>query len=212
VIRNTNVKPRRRAYSSDLRDEQAEATRTRILDALVRTMANGVAGLSIPAVAREAGVSVPTVYRHFGSKNGLLGALGMHVGARAGLVPETLPQTMDTFEPMVRELFGNLAGMDDTLRAVSASELGREARRAAMPERLGLVRDVVDRLAPDVPDADRDRLARLVVILLSTPAFQAYRDYLGLGPDASAELVAWAFTTLVEGARLQPRSAGRGAR
>ena len=211
MIRNTNVKPRRRAYVSELRDEQAEATRTRILEALVRTMADGVAALSIPAVAREAGVSVPTVYRHFGSKRGLLGALGMHVGARAGLVPETFPESIEGFEPMVRELFRNLAGMDETLRAVSASELGREARRAAMPKRLGLVRDVVDRLAPDVPDADRDRMARLVLILMSTPAFQAYRDYLGLGPDASAKLVAWAFATMVEGAR-RPPARRRGAR
>jgi AcrR family transcriptional regulator len=204
VIRNTNVKPRRRAYSSDLRDEQAEATRTRILDALVRTMANGVAGLSIPAVAREAGVSVPTVYRHFGSKSGLLAALGMHVGSRAGLVPETLPDTIDAFEPMVRGLFRNLAGMSDTLRAVSASELGREARRAAMPDRLGLIRELVDRVAPDLADADRDRLASLLLVLMSTPAYQAYGDYLGLGPDGSAKLVGWAFTTLVEGAWRRP--------
>jgi AcrR family transcriptional regulator len=201
MIRNTNVKPPRRAYASELRDEQAEATRTRILEALVRTMADGVAALSIPAVAREAGVSVPTVYRHFGSKRGLLGALGMHVGTRAGLVPTTFPETVDEFEPMVRELFRNLSRMDETLRVVSASELGREARRAAMPERLGMVRDLVDRLAPDVADADRDRLAGLVVILMSTPAYQAYQDYLGLGPDASAKLVSWAFRTLVEGAR-----------
>lgn len=211
MIRNTNVKSPRRAYSSELRDGQAEATRTRILEALVRTMANGVADLSIPAVAREAGVSVPTVYRHFGSKSGLLGALGMHVGARAGLVPERFPETIDEFEPMVRELFRNLSRMDDTLRAVSASELGREARRAAMPERLGLVRDVVDRLAPDVPDADRERLARLVLILMSTPAFQSYKDYLGLGPDASAKLVGWAFGTLVDGAR-RPQAGRRATR
>ena len=75
MIRNIDVKPPRRTYSSALRDEQADATRTRILEALVRTMAAGIGGLSIPAVAREAGVSIPTIYRHFGSKHGLVEAL-----------------------------------------------------------------------------------------------------------------------------------------
>jgi hypothetical protein len=133
----------------------------------------------------------------------------MHVGARAGLVPETLPETIDAFEPMVRGLFRNLAGMSDTLRAVSASELGREARRAAMPDRLRLVRELVDRLAPDLADADRDRLASLLLVLMSTPAYQAYGDYLGLGPDGSAKLVGWTLTTLVEGARRRPATERR---
>jgi AcrR family transcriptional regulator len=201
VIRNTNVKPRRaRSYTSELRDEQAEATRARILEGLVRTIAAGVAGVSIPAVAREAGVSVPTVYRHFGSKKGLLAALGMHVAGRAGLVPAKLPETRADFEPMVRELFRNLAGMDQTLRAAAASDIGQEARRAAMPERLAMIRSVVDRIAPDLPASDAERLTSLVLILMSTPAFHAYKDYLGLGPDASARLVSWAVATLIEGA------------
>jgi len=108
MIRNTNVKSPRRSYSSDLRDEQANATRTRILEALVRTLSEGVATLSIPGVAHEAGVSVPTIYRHFGSKQGLVAALGPHVVSRAGLLPAALPESLSEFEPMIRQLFRNL--------------------------------------------------------------------------------------------------------
>jgi AcrR family transcriptional regulator len=54
------------AYN-ELRAAQAQATRARILEATVNVMARGVASVSIPAVAREARVSVPTVYRHFGT-------------------------------------------------------------------------------------------------------------------------------------------------
>ena len=201
MIRNTDVKSRRRAYASDLRDRQAETTRTRILDALVRTMANGVAGLSIPAVAREAGVSIPTIYRHFGSKQGLVDALNPYVIAKGGLMPDKLPETIAEFEPMARQLFRNLAGMDLTLRAAMASGLGQQVRQAGMPRRLGTVREVIGRLAPDVPEPERDRLANLALILMSTPSFHAYKDYLGLGPDASAGLVSWAIETLIEGAR-----------
>jgi AcrR family transcriptional regulator len=201
MIRNTNVKPRRRSYSSDLRGQQAEATRARILEALVRAMGNGVAGLSVPAVAREAGVSIPTIYRHFGSKQGLLEALSPYVVAKAGLMPDSPPETFSEFEPTMRQLFRNLADMDLTLRAAMASDLGQQVRVAMMPTRLGVIREVMHRFAPDVPEAERERLANVALILGSTPAFHAYKDYLGLGPDASAKLVSWAIGTLIEGAR-----------
>jgi AcrR family transcriptional regulator len=201
MIRNTDVKPPRRDYRSDLREQQAEATRTRILEALVRTMASGLAALSIPAVAREAGVSIPTIYRHFGSKQGLVEALNPYVVAKGGLMPEELPETLADFGPLARRMFRNLAGMDLTLRAAMASELGQQVRQATMPMRLGMIRDVIGRFAPDVEEDERDRLANLALILMSTPTFHAYKDYLGLGPDASADLVSWAIATLIDGAR-----------
>lgn len=203
MIRNTVVKPRRRPYSSALRDQQAEATRTRILEALVRTMANGVAGLSIAAVAREAGVSIPTIYRRFGSKQGLVDALSPYVIAKAGLMPDPPPATLPEVARTVRSVFRNLAGMDATLRAAMASELGRQVRVATMPKRLAIHRETVGRLAPNLGDEDLDRLAKLSLILTSTSSFRAFKDYLGLGPDASAELVTWALGALVEGARHQ---------
>jgi AcrR family transcriptional regulator len=201
VIRNTTVKPTRRSYSSDLRDQQAEATRARVLEALVRAMSEGLAGVSIPAVAREAGVSIPTIYRHFGSKKGLIEALGPYVASKAGLMPADIPETMAEFDAMAREMFRNLATMDQTLRAALASNLGQAARRAMLPARRAMIREVVKRLAPEVPEPDQERLASLALILMATPAFHAYQDYLGLGPDASAKLVSWAVGTLVEGAR-----------
>ncbi len=201
MIHNTDVKPSRRRYASVLRDEQAEATRTRILEALVRTMAAGVAGLSIPAVAREAQVSIPTIYRHFGSKRGLIRALNPYVIGKGGLIPEAMPQTIDELGPMLRTLFHNLDAMDLTLRAAMASELGQEVRRAMMPERRAMIRDFVFRMAPDLPEAALEPLVDLTLILGSTASFRAYKDYLGLGPDAAAALAGWAIRTLIEGAR-----------
>ena len=190
MIHNIDVKPSRRVYTSDLREQQAEATRTRILEALVRTMASGLAALSIP-----------TIYRHFGSKQGLVEALNPYVVAKGGLMPDELPETLADFGPLARRMFRNLAGMDLTLRAAMASELGQEVRQATMPMRLGMIRDVMGRFAPDVAEDERDRLANLALILMSTPTFHAYKDYLGLGPDASADLVSWAIATLIDGAR-----------
>ena len=49
----------------------------------------------MPAVARKAGVSVPTVYRHFGSKQNLVAALYPHALKRAGVQEQPFPQSLD---------------------------------------------------------------------------------------------------------------------
>ena len=66
--------PRRR-YRQIRRAEQAEATKKRILDAgyaLVKTLPYD--DITLAMVARRAGVTIPTVLRYVGSKEGLLAA------------------------------------------------------------------------------------------------------------------------------------------
>ena len=205
MIHSTNVKSQKggsgRSYASPLREEQAQTTRERILEALIRAMADGLATLSVPAVAREAGVSIPTIYRHFGSKAGLLDALGPYVATKAGLLPVTTPETLDDVGDSVHTVFRNLDEMDATLRAAMASQLGREVRQAQMPWRRAMHREVIRRSAPELPDEDVERLTDLSVTLMSSGTFRVYRDYLGLDVDQAADRAAWALRTLVRGAR-----------
>jgi AcrR family transcriptional regulator len=71
-----SVKMDKRPYHSPLRQEQAQATRARILDAAVNLFAtNGYAATSIAAIAREAGVVPETIYATYGSKRALIDGL-----------------------------------------------------------------------------------------------------------------------------------------
>jgi len=55
----------------------AEATRQNILDAVGRVLArDGFAGLGINAIAKEAGIGKPLIYRYFGGMTQLLEAFG----------------------------------------------------------------------------------------------------------------------------------------
>jgi AcrR family transcriptional regulator len=66
----------KRRYHSPLRQEQALATRSRILDAALALFGrHGYGATSIAAVAREAGVVSETIYATFGSKRGIIDAL-----------------------------------------------------------------------------------------------------------------------------------------
>jgi AcrR family transcriptional regulator len=65
--------PERRVYESVVRERQAGETRLRIAAAARRLLQEtGYAGMTIPAVAKAAGVAVPTVYSIFGSKKGIV--------------------------------------------------------------------------------------------------------------------------------------------
>ena len=187
----------RREYRSELRAQQAEETRVRILDATVRLAARGLATTSIPAVAREAGVSVPTVYRHFRTKEELFAALYPHVVYRSASVQLSMPGSIDEFGPMLRTQFAHLDAMGDVERVALASPAGEEARRAQMPNRIALTRKLVDGIVPDGSPVDRERLSRLLVVLTGTAAFRTWHDHVGSSVDQAAEDVEWAVRALI---------------
>ena len=180
-----------RAYRSQLRVLQAEETRARILDASVRVMARGLASVSIPAVAREAGVSVATIYRHFATKRDLLAAVYPHLVRRAGLDELVPPRSVDEVRDGVRAYFDHVESFDDLARAAMASPASEEARRINIPDRLAMARQLADSIVPTLLEVDRDRIARLLVILTSSSALRMWRDHLGSTVDEAADDVDW---------------------
>ncbi len=195
-----------RTYRSELREQQAEETRARILDATVRVMARGVATLSVPAVAREAGVSVPTVYRHFATKADLLGAVYPHLVRRAGLDEFAAPRSLDELYDGVRAIFERIDSFDDLARAAMASPAAAEARQLNMPHRLALTRRFADSITPRLREADRDRIARLLVVLTSSSALRMWRDHLGSSVDEAAGDVEWLVRAAIAASTSRDRS------
>lgn len=198
MTRASNRSPR--TYRSALRDRQASETRERILDAVVHVMARGVADLSIPAVAREAGVSVRTVYRHFATKRELLAELQPHFARRTGMDAMPPPRSLDQLHYGVRTLFTRIHDMGPVGYAALASPIGSKARHLQMAERRRLTRESVDAIGPELTDEWRDRLARLLVILMSSASLRMWTEHLGLTPDDAAADVVAVIEAVVAGA------------
>lgn len=190
-----------RPYRSALRDQQSDGTRERILDAVVRVMARGVADLSIPAVAREAGVSVRTVYRHFANKRALLAELQPYFARSTGMDAMPPPRSLDQLHYGVRTLFTHIHDMGPVGYAALASPIGSKARHLQMTERRRSTRESVDAIGPELTDEWRERLARLLVILTSSASLRMWTEHLGLTPDDAADDVAAVFRAVVAGAR-----------
>jgi AcrR family transcriptional regulator len=184
-------------YRSALRRDQKQRTRERILDGLVRVMAGGVAELSIPAVARAAKVSVPTVYRHFSNKRALLAALAPHVERLAGAEELPSPTSPDALAEAAHALFARLDAFDGATRAAMSSRLGKRVRRESMlPGRRALVERALAPATRNLPKGERRYLINVVLILWSSAALQAFKDYLEVDADEAATNVAWAIRTL----------------
>ena len=184
------------AYN-ELRAAQARATQARILEATLKVMARGVASVSVPEVAREAGVSVPTVYRHFGTKRNLLAAVFPHVVRRAGIDELIPPRSIDELGRAVRDLFDRIDSAGDLARAAAASPAAEEVRRVDMPARLEMSRRLADSIVPKLTLGDRDRIARLLTILISASALRVWRDHLGSTVEEAANDIDWVIKAAV---------------
>jgi AcrR family transcriptional regulator len=189
-----------RAYGSPLRAQQAEETRERILDATVRVIAEGLAFVSVPQVAREAGVSVPTVYRHFATKRDLLAAVYPHAVRRAGMDEVVIPRSMDELRGGLRAYFERTDSFGDLARAAMASPAAEELRRINMPDRVAIFRRLADSIEPKPSKADRDRIARLLVILTASSALRLWRDQLGSSVEEAADDVDWVLRAAIASA------------
>lgn len=190
----------KKEYRSSLRQEQVRRTREQILDALVRTIGQGVAGLSIPAVAREAGVSIPTIYRHFHNKQELVAALGGYLMQKMGLASMQPPRSLDDLLAISRYGFVKAEDMDEAIKIVAVSELGSEMRKDAMPLRIKMLENALaDELAP-LNEQDRVRLRDMILVLTSSAMIRAFKEYLDLSGEAAADSVEWAIRLLIRAA------------
>src|SRR5215475_7297392 len=131
------AKSKRRAYRSPLRDERVIQTRERILEALVQVLArNGIAELSIPLVAREARVSIPSIYRYFSTKRDLFAALDDYAHSKGGFSFSQLFQTnmFDELAGIIPALFERWESIELTIVAVLRTRIGYDVRRLQLAE------------------------------------------------------------------------------
>jgi AcrR family transcriptional regulator len=176
----------KRAYRSQLRDEQAAATRARILDAAADLFgANGYAGTTMGAIAASAGVSVETVQGNGPKASLLLAAIERAAAGEEGqqgiidrpigreIAQEADPDRLAArFADMLAwshrrtwalwRQFGAASASDETVRAAYDGLLGRMQadwrRTVADLDARGLV----------APGLDREQLA-ITLWLLALP-------------------------------------------
>ncbi len=199
----------RRPYRSTVRLEQADRTRERILDAVVRLIERGDRHLAYAGVADEARIALATVYRHFPDRAELLASVCRRVESQGPPIPELASFDRETFE---RELRAHWARFDDpsTLehKATRLSAMFELSRIGSVPKRRAIAERLVAQAAPRLPEPQRTFVVELLIVIASSATVEAFRGYLGRGGVETADRVMFAVDALLaHAASLQPPEA-----
>lgn len=184
-----------------LRAVHREVTERKILDAALELVAGGERErFTIPAVSRRSGVSVPTIYRYFPTKDHLLDAAAWVPSApAAALRPDRL--LGDGFREYLAALW---KGFSDNLALVRRQALS-PAGRAMRAVRLDAGRRQLDaeqaELGIDPSSEAGRRLTSLCLLLGGSLAFLELLDRQGLSVEEAVDEVAWAGQVLLRATR-----------
>lgn len=179
---------------SSLRDKHTAATRELIVDAVVDVLAtSGAFDLTYVEIARRAGISVRTVYRHFPTRAALLEALSRRVNGAVGI--REYPRTRDGVATIVRNLFPRFDRNAALIIAQINAGFGG-LRAKARHKRVSVVHDVFTTAMPNLDPERRKAAAGVVSCLISANTWYRLRDEVGLDGERAGEVTAWALDTL----------------
>ena len=153
-----NGKRTKRAYHSPRRQEQAQVTKQRIVNAASEQLKEkGYADMTLESIARQAGVSPQTVYAVCGSKNGILAAIqeSFVESNNYDVYRDAIPTLKSGLE-RVRAIghfmslllenfpfnFANMGGMG--MVSPDLAEMERDFERMVFEKSMGQIRDMAE--------------------------------------------------------------------
>jgi hypothetical protein len=70
-----------------------------------------------------------------------------------------------------------------------------------MPDRLAWARRIAGTVQPKLSKADRERIARLLTVLINSSSLRVWRDHLGASVDEAADDIDWLVRAAIAAAR-----------
>ncbi|HVH45046.1 MAG TPA: TetR/AcrR family transcriptional regulator [Labilithrix sp.] len=197
-----------RRYQSAVRDERASRTRATLLSACEALLLEGpLETVTLPAVARRAGVTKPTAYSYFPDNDALMAGFIEHLRGRIGMSLETLANIPPGRLPTaVRQNYRRFDQNAQLLLRIMDSPSYTRVRLARKIDRAGMAIPIWDRAAPE--PVLRQRLGPIYHLV--TPAsWRWLRETWGLSGEDAARAAAWAMEVLTSALVAGPRKTKR---
>jgi len=197
-----------RSYSSPIRDAQVEQTRALLFDtARTLLVEGGLDALTLPKLAQAAGVSVPTVYRHFPTIDDLIRAFLEWLRPRVGQTPERLLATSaERLPKLPLENYPRYEAEAAVLRPLMESREFNRVRVASMSGRAQTAAAMLRPVAPGWSEAQLEAISGTLYMLNSPQAWRWFRDTWAVESDEAARAVSWAMRTLLDALALGPET------
>jgi AcrR family transcriptional regulator len=191
-----------------MRDAHVEQTRSHLVEcARTLLVEGGPDALTLPKLAQAAGVSVPTVYRHFPTVDDLLHTFLEWLRPRIGQTPERFNATPDQLPSMPLENFPRYEAESAVLRPLMESREFNRVRVASLTDR---ARNAGERARPQAPgwsDAQLEAMIGTVWALNSPQVWRWLRDTWGVDNGEAARAASWAMRTLLDALAKGPKVA-----
>jgi AcrR family transcriptional regulator len=163
--------------------------------------------VTVPDVARAAGVSVRTVYRHFATREELLAATAEWISGHYWRDP-AIPETLDE---VVKHPAANFRSFDEhpnLARAMVLSGAGGAVRSARRQRRLESQNQALRAVTSNLPARERHQAEAVFGYLSNMLAWLTMREEHGLSGRESGDAITWAMRALVEDLRRRNEAAG----
>jgi AcrR family transcriptional regulator len=186
-------------YSSPLREEQAAATHTRIVEACIAILQTG-GTLTYGAVAAQARVQERTVYRHFPTKDDLESAVWAWILEHLTHVNFSA-NTLDDLIAFLRKSFNGFDAGAPLIQAMLRSPEGLNVRLRQQPSRQAMFETCVNQAVPDLEPRIRRQAAAALQVLYSATAWDLLRSFWGMDGSQAADVIELAIRSLLDGLR-----------
>jgi AcrR family transcriptional regulator len=181
-----------------LREQHVEQTRQRLLDAVIDILVeDGNDELSPRKIARRAGVSAPTAYRHFATRLELIDAAMAWADTRMKRPSDVrdIDELIAALPAIHQAYFTNARLMTAYVRS------GSDLRAAGRQRRARGVEAVLRRSLPQLSDDERRAFAALIQLFVSSATWDLWRSVWQLEGERAGRVAAWAVAALVDAQR-----------
>ena len=167
--------------------------------------------ITVPDVAKAAGVSVRTVYRHFATREELIAAAADWIVAHYWSDP-SVPENVEELAPHWVRQAKAFDQHPNLMRALLISRAGNQVRSVRRARRLEKQNLALQEVTGNLSPAEQRQAEAVFGYLSNSLAWLTMRDENGFSGEDSGAAVAWAIEVLIDDLRRRNEAAAEAKR